>query len=530
MRTPTHRLLTLLAIASLSLPACEPEEITTTAAESAPEHRTRTRIADPQPVPHLHPREVWARVSAEMHDGRVFQWTNVDDATVFAAGVIGDSLFSYGYWHEASSRARATDEIGLRGFSQDDLPAAVEAVLTEVAAIETEATGFRQNWRDLLAFDTPDGIPQLTLRLASQRSIALLRAHAHTRYLEPMGYDPEQHLIRERSSSGCDVQVANPLPTADYVTVASNVKSAWNFDLHRVREAWATSQGAGIGIEIIDTGSSDTQENLGSQFASGQSSGRSLTRVSTLYSGSWWWRSLTSPHDPCGHGTQMSGLAAAPRGSDGNAVGVAYRANLTIVRAVDDVVISSSNESAGVRDALVLAGNTPATRVVSMSIGSPFSNSTVADGIYYAYNRGKLLLAAAGTSLTWTSWYGVIFPANLPQTVAVTGVKEGLPLERCSSCHDGSEVDFVIHMARRNDPDRTSLTLAPSGDQPAYVGGSSAATATTAGIAALVWSATPGLTREQVIARLRESASLYPARSGSFGWGVLDARAAVPST
>ena len=234
-----------------------------------------------------------------------------------------------------------------------------------------------------------------------------------------------------------------------------------------------------------------------------------------------------SPHDRCGHGTQMSGLATGPRGSDGNAVGVAYRANLTIVRAVDDVVITSSNESAGVRDALVLAGNDAGVKVVSMSIGTPFSNGTVADGIYYAHNRGKLIFAAAGTSLTWTSWYGVIFPASMSQTVAVTGVKEGLPFERCSTCHDGSEIDFVIHMARRNDADRTSLTLAPSGDQPTYVGGSSAATATTAGVAALVWSKSPQLSRDAVVERLRNTASLYPSRDRNFGWGVINAAGAV---
>ncbi|MBL0101620.1 MAG: hypothetical protein IPP49_17630 [Saprospiraceae bacterium] len=44
-----------------------------------------------------------------------------------------------------------------------------------------------------------------------------------------------------------------------------------------------------------------------------------------------------------------------------------------------------------------------------MSIGSPISSSTVSDGIYYAYNKGKMIFAAAGTSYSWTTWYGVIF-------------------------------------------------------------------------------------------------------------------------
>ena len=122
---------------------------------------------------------------------------------------------------------------------------------------------------------------------------------------------------------------------------------------------------------------------------------------------------------------------------------------------------------------------------------------------------------------------GGYFPANMSQTVAVTGVKEGFPLVRCNTCHDGSQVDFIVPMQRRNDDGRTSLTLALSGDVPAYVGGSSAATATTAGIAALVWATNPGQSRTQVLNRLKNAASIYPGRDGNFGWGMIDAQYAV---
>ena len=162
-----------------------------------------------------------------------------------------------------------------------------------------------------------------------------------------------------------------------------------------------------------------------------------------------------------------------------------------------------------------------------MSIGDVFWSNKVADGVYYAYNRGKLLFAAAGTSLTWTNWWGVIFPATMSQTVAVTGVKEGYPLTRCSTCHDGSEVDFIVPMQRRNDNGRTSLTLAMSGNVPAYVGGSSAATATTAGVAALVWATSPGSSRNTILNRLKNAASIYPSRDSNFGWGMIDANYAV---
>ena len=114
----------------------------------------------------------------------------------------------------------------------------------------------------------------------------------------------------------------------------------------------------------------------------------------------------------------------------------------------------------------------------------------------------------------------------MAETVAVTGVKEGYPLVRCDVCHSGSEVDFIIMMQRRNSSN-TSLTLAMSGNTPSYVGGSSTATAMTAGIAALVWAKNPSQTRTQVLNKLKNAASIYPSRNGEFGWGLLNAQTAV---
>ncbi len=160
-----------------------------------------------------------------------------------------------------------------------------------------------------------------------------------------------------------------------------------------------------------------------------------------------------------------------------------------------------------------------------MSIGTPFYSSVLYDGVTYAYGKGKMLFAAAGTSYGWTSWYGVIYPAKFSQCIAVTGVKENG--SRCSSCHDGSEVEFTIPMERDANSNRNSLSLATSGYTPTYIGGSSCATAMSAGIAAVVWSANPSLTRSQVYTCLRNTSQFYPGISSSKGYGNLNAAAAV---
>ena len=200
---------------------------------------------------------------------------------------------------------------------------------------------------------------------------------------------------------------------------------------------------------------------------------------------------------------------------------------MVALRVTSDVIINGSSEKRGVADGLTYSGNRSDVKIISMSIGDVFSSSRVADAVRYAYGRGKMIFAAAGTSLSWTSWYGVIFPATMNETVAVTGVKDGFPLQKCNTCHDGSKVDFVAVMQRRSNNDRVALTLATSGNTPANVGGSSAATATTAGIAALVWATNPGMSRSQVLQRLKNASQFYPSRDGNFGWGRIDANAAV---
>ncbi len=107
----------------------------------------------------------------------------------------------------------------------------------------------------------------------------------------------------------------------------------------------------------------------------------------------------------------------------------------------------------------------------------------------------------------------------------MTGVKENG--SKCGSCHDGSQVDLTICMERSGNSSRNSLALAQSGTTPRYIGGSSAATSTAAGIAALVWSVNPNLTRAQVLNCLTSTAQFAGAPSSTKGYGNINASAAV---
>ena len=385
-------------------------------------------------------------------------------------------------------------------------------------------------------------LPVLDIVVRNRETLNWLISDRHIRYAEPMGYEPEWEsgITKKRNDcykvssggSGCDgnTPVSGLMVNMDYHMIAPYTKQSWNYAFHRIPQAWQKSTGAGAKVFLIDTGCEYDQENLGSAFNQGASVGRTRDFLVTLPRASILGiptGPVETADDGCGHGTSMAGVCAAPRGIDGNACGVAYNCNLITCRAAEDVYLDDSREVKGVSDAFTLAANREDVKIISMSMGKIISSSQLKDAVLYAYGKNKLIFCAAGTSFSWTSgWWGVIFPASLPQVNAITGVLSNNFNESCNDCHDGSETDFTIVMERQTDG-RHPLTLAMSGDIPSTVGGSSVATATAAGIAALVWSRYPGFTRDQVLNKLIQTSANYPYRSSTLGWGNLNADAAT---
>ena len=496
---------------ALSLFACQddlasPETTTETAAiELLTRSEINTLVED-----HLHQTD------------QPYNWNSAPTEVVWSALAASQHHAVLGY--QPAGFSGLDENIHTIDVTVGDWKATREMLVGEALKLTQQLTGEALTRNDLLLVESDGVLPIIELKVLHPGVLEALRNRPEVRYLEPSNYAGGE--ITLRSGSGCSEAPSSNVNGADYTTITPGAKVPWNYAYMNIEQAWGRSQGSGIGIAVIDTGVYPEQDELGSDFSAGKSTGRSIGKYGT-YAPNWWSSRTDGPNDQCGHGTQMAGLAAAPRTGSGATVGVAYKANLRSYRATSDVIINGSREKRGVKNALVAAGRDGSTQVISLSIGDVFSSGTVRDGINYAHNRGKMILCAAGTSLSWTSWYGVIFPASLSNTIAVTGIRDGSPMQRCNTCHDGSAVDFVAVMQRRSDSERTSLTLSRYDAQPGYVGGSSAATATTAGIAALIWARDRSQTREQVLDRMKRAASVWPGRDGDFGWGIVDASAAV---
>ncbi len=487
----------------------------------------------------LQSREVIdAFIKQKLKEHRKFEWQMAADQMVWSAVQQSDEIMAIGY--KPAGAGNIDDRMHLIDIHSNEWKAAREAVLQMI--LETEqVAGKSITAADIVQWEEAV-LPVINVRIKQLATIQKLRASKLVRYAEPMGYEPGDVVAMVKkepgadqaiaSSSGCGSNTAQTdlVANSDYVSIAPATKQSWNYTYHKIPTAWARSTGAGTKVFIIDTGCEYDQENLGTAFNQGSSAGRTVEKIVTLPRSTFLGiptGPVETPDDGCGHGTSMAGACAAPRGTDGNACGVAYNCNLVTCRAAEDVFLESSREAKGVADAFTNAGNRADVKIISMSMGRITSSSQVSDAIKYAYGKGKLIFCAAGTSFSWTSgWYGVIFPATMTQVNAVTGVRDNSYSTTCDDCHDGSETDFTIVMEKASNK-RKPLSLAMSGDIPSTVGGSSVATATAAGIAALVWSRFPTYTRDQVLNKLVQTSANYPTRSSSLGWGNLNADAAT---
>ena len=443
-----------------------------------------------------------------------FIWKDSNANTIYSAAKLSDGILSIGYGVNSEDFSR-TD-------GSNDLKSEILALINSYESVENA----KEN-RELFADDI---LNVVDVKIENIATVEALLKDSRVRYVEPANYSFfKDNKVQERSSSGdgsgCGFD-SSTLSGSDYTTVAPAARVPWSFYKHNIPAAWSHSTGAGITVAIIDTGLSGNQGLMNQYFNSGYSSGRSVQRYG-YFVDSWWpWSSGTDGvNDKCGHGTSMSAVATAPRNNANMPVGVAYNASLVAYRAAKNVVLDSYHEQNGVSNAIKAAANRSDVRVISMSLGHIFSVGKISDAVKYAYNKGKMVLAAGGTSTSFTNGFGVIFPANMSQTVAVTGVKENQTTSRCDVCHSGSKIDFTVQMQRSNG--KTVPVLGYYNNQSDYVGGSSIATATTAGIAALVWSKHPTWTRSQVLAKMKQSAEFYPSKNSDYGYGNIDALQAV---
>ncbi|NHN27824.1 S8/S53 family peptidase [Flavobacterium jejuense] len=465
----------------------------------------------------LSTKQINDEIKSTLQQTGQFYWKDASLQMLWSASQHGQNIITVGYGSSQSDFEKGTSS------KATDIEKQLLAIISNN---ESNPSG-----KTLIYSDPILNIIDVVVK--DQKTLYELRRNINVRYIEPGDYrffkfEEENGTMRSSSSgsSGCGFD-SETLSSSDYTSISPNAKVPWSFYQHNIPSAWNKSTGSGITIGVIDSGVSPNQSLMGSNFNNGDSSGRSVQKYGTYVDSFWPWSTSTDgPNDQCGHGTSMTATATAPRNNKGLPVGVAYNANLISYRAAANVVLEGYHEQKGVQNAFVGLGNNSSVKIISMSMGHIFSVGRIEDGVRYANNRGKLIFCAGGTSTSFTNFVGVIFPAWMNETVAVTGIKEGSGYNKCSNCHSGDKIDFTVVM-ERSGSGNTAPVLSYYENQSDYVGGSSVATATTAGIAALVWSKNPSWNKDQVLNKLKQSSSLYPNKNSEYGYGNINANLAV---
>ncbi|MFG3341879.1 S8 family serine peptidase [Glycomyces sp. NPDC048151] len=296
-------------------------------------------------------------------------------------------------------------------------------------------------------------------------------------------------------------------------TGRASAPAAWHLEAVGAPAAWATSTGAGVVVAVVDSGVDADHPALEGAVLPGRSyvdvDPGAEPRLLAFGSdpGPVYERAFGQA-DPVGHGTAVAGLIA---GREAGHSGVAPDAEILPVRVLDDE--NRYHDSAMVGAAVEWAVDNGAD-IVNLSLGGHYDSPPFAEAIAYAEAHDVLIVACTGNQRAEAPAEDVWFPARVPEVLAVTGSDEDG--RRWKTAVTGEETDLAAPGA--------DLTAPKPGGGYKTVTGTSFASAVVSGAAALVRSAHPEWSADQVRRALTGSAA---GAGAGLGGGVVDAAAAV---
>ncbi|WP_248293806.1 S8 family serine peptidase [Actinoplanes sp. TBRC 11911] len=305
----------------------------------------------------------------------------------------------------------------------------------------------------------------------------------------------------QRAPQAVGVELDTPVRVAD-APAGDDPLRAQQWDLARMSapQAWTRSTGAGVTVAVVDTGVDSTHPDLAGQVLPG---GDFITGTEG------------AAVDPNGHGTHVAGTIAAVAGNNVGVSGVAPNAKILPVRVLGaDGRGYTSTAAAGV----VYAADHGAD-VINLSLSSTTPTDAMTNAVAYAHAKNVVVVAAAGNARGQGS--PISYPAASDGVIAVAATDSADGVATFSN--RGSYVDVAA-------PGVNIVSTRP-GNLYARMSGTSMAAPHVAAVAALVRSAYPALSPDQIESALKSSAvDLGPAgRDDDFGAGLVDASAALTS-
>ncbi|WP_381555739.1 S8 family serine peptidase [Streptomyces eurythermus] len=284
---------------------------------------------------------------------------------------------------------------------------------------------------------------------------------------------------------------------------ADDVQSKqWYLDAMGADDIWKYSTGKGVKVAVIDTGVNPDTPSLKGQVLVDEVPEAARYHVTQDYDG---------------HGTTMSEIIAGT-GAGGGIKGLAPGAKIIPIRVGLDQLRDEGERAKSLTSAKAIrAAADSDAKVINMSYGSEYYDSEEEDALKYAASKGKLLFASIGNSADKGN--KADYPARDPYAIGVAAIDKTGTVTKFST-YNGA-VDLA----------------APGLNVPAWCDntftkyctteGTSHASAIASASAALVWSAHPDWTANQVLRSLIDTAvRKWPKDEPSkyLGYGVVRPR------
>lgn len=276
----------------------------------------------------------------------------------------------------------------------------------------------------------------------------------------------------------------------------------WNLHNIGVEAAWDETKGNGVTVAVIDTGITQVADLKDTKFVPGYD----------------FVEDDVEAEDDFGHGTHVAGTIAQSTNNAYGVAGIAYEASLMPLKVFS---ATGGGEVADIAEAIKFAADHGAD-VINMSLGGPGESQLLKEAIDYAYQKGVVLVAAAGNA----SQNAVSYPGRFPHVIGVAALDAAG--EKAPYSNFGAGVDISA-------PGGSSTggilqnTIDPETGEEVFAAfqGTSMAAPHVAGVAALVKAA--GVQDpDQVLSVLQQSARVIQDDGlNYFGAGKLDAAGAV---
>jgi len=362
-------------------------------------------------------------------------------------------------------------------------------------------------------------------------SVLSISRHGRFRRLRvPRWMSMERMAAAYRKNPNVEYAEPNYIATALMIPNDTYYSYQWNMDNRvsggiNMESAWDIQAGdLSVIVAIIDTGVA--YEDYGASYLQAPD----LAGVNFV-PGYDFVNDDNHPNDDEGHGTHVTGTIAQSTNNSLGVAGIAYNCSIMPIKVLNS---SGMGTYTDIAEGIYFATNNGAS-VINLSLGGSSPSNALEQAIAYAYNHGVTIVCAAGNE--YQSGNLPLYPAAYDAYCIAVGATR-YDETRAYYSNTGAYVDIAapggdLSVDQNHDGYGDGILQQTFARSPQYLGyyfysGTSMATPHVAGVAALIIS--NGVTGPDNVRLALESTAKdkgAPGRDPEYGWGLLDAAAAL---